>query len=647
MSEPNKALWVPSEEDIKKTNLYRFASAHGFVASETVDFVALHAWSINNPSKFWGSIWETAGILGDRGEIEFVPGDTLMDARFFPEARVNFAENLLRFQGNQPAIIASGEGSPREVWSRDDVRVAALKFAAWLQSQGIKKGDRVAAIVANIPEAVVVMLGASAIGAVFSSCSPDFGEVGILDRFSQIEPRILVAVDGYFYSKKPIDIRAKVKSVRAGLPSVEKLVTVPYGGLEPMEGALSWDDIQATKVSCDFEFQRFAFRDPLYIMFSSGTTGKPKCIVHCIGGVLLQHVKEHVLHCDIHEGDAMFYFTTCGWMMWNWLVTGLASGATLLLYDGSPFARGGRTLFEIAQNERATFLGLSAKFIDGLKKVEFNARDEYDLSHLRTIASTGSPLMPESFDYVYKNIKADVNLASIAGGTDLVSCFVLGNPCAPVWRGEIQAPGLGMAVEVWDDDGHRVKDKEGELVCTRAFPSMPIGFWNDPDHIKYKAAYFERFENVWCHGDFIVETVKSGYVMLGRSDATLNPQGVRIGTAEIYAQVEALADVVEAVAVGQSWGGDVRIILFVVLAEGVVLDEELAKDIRTAIKDGASPRHVPAKVLAVPDIPRTKSGKITELAVRDIIHGRPIKNTEALENPEALDHFKGLKELET
>lgn len=433
----------------------------------------------------------------------------------------------------------------------------------------------------------------------------------------------------------------------SGLPSLVKKVMISYRDLACPEGWESWADITSGSAPSDFTFQRFAFDAPLYIMFSSGTTGKPKCIVHGAGRVLLQHRKEHHLHSDIHEGDRVFYFTTCGWMMWNWLVTGLAAGATVLLYDGTPFAEDGRTLFKLGESEQATFFGLSAKFIDGLKNVKFRAKDEYDLSTLRTIASTGSPLVPESFDYVYEALKDDVNLASIAGGTDLVSCFVLGNPCAPVWKGEIQAPGLGMAVEVWDDDGKRLKGVEGELICTKPFPSMPLGFWNDEDGAKYHAAYFDKFDNVWCHGDFIVETENGGYVMLGRSDATLNPQGVRIGTAEIYAQVEAMTRVTEAIAVGQSWEGDVRIVLFVVLAVGVALDEDLTSDIKTRIRKGASPRHVPAKIIAVPDIPRTKSGKITELAVRDVIHGRPIKNTEALQNPEALSHFKDLAELET
>lgn len=640
-------LWKPSADEIRSRAIYQFAEDLGFAKDGALDYAALHGWSINEPAAFWSKVWDDCGIVGDKGDEIFRPGAHITEAQFFPEAKLNFAENLLRFSGSGDAIIASGEGKAREVWSRDALRAAALKFAIWLTSKGIKRGDRVAAIVANIPEAIIAMLGTSAIGAVFSSCSPDFGEAGILDRFGQIKPRILVAVDGYTYGGKALDIREKVLAVRAGLPTVEHLVMVPYRGLDVPQGAVNWETVQSKDAPADFRFERFAARDPLYIMFSSGTTGKPKCIVHSIGGTLLQHVKEHRLHCDIHDGEPMFYFTTCGWMMWNWLVSGLASGATLLLFDGSPFADEGRAIFDIAEQERATFLGLSAKFIDGLKKAHLDIKSTHDLASLRTIASTGSPLMPESFDYVYEHIKADVNLASIAGGTDIVSCFILGNPCGPVWRGEIQVPGLGMAVEVWDDNGNRVHEVEGELICTRPFPSMPVGFWNDADGARYRSAYFERFDNVWCHGDFTVETEHGGYVMLGRSDATLNPQGVRIGTAEIYAQVEGMERVTEAIAVGQQWEGDVRIVLFVVLAGGITLDENLIRDIKARIRTGASPRHVPAKIIAVPDIPRTKSGKITELAVRDVIHGRAIKNTEALANPEALEHFRRLKELES
>lgn len=645
MTDKTSPLWQPAPDVIRATQIYQFAEEPGFARDGALDYSGLHQWSIDEPADFWTRVKDDAGLIGDWNGPAFVPGGHITEAAFFPEARLNYAENMLRFEGSQDAIVASGEGSARAALSRDELKAAALKFAVWLTSRGVKKGDRVAGIVANIPEAAIAMLGTATIGAVWSSCSPDFGEAGMLDRFSQIEPRILVAVDGYTYAKKKIDVRGKVMAVKAGLPSVEEIVMVSYRDLGIPEGAASWTDIMAVPAPTDFTFERFATSDPLYIMFSSGTTGKPKCIVHSIGGTLLQHVKELRLHCNIGDGTRMMYFTTCGWMMWNWQVSGLAVGATLVLFDGTPFAEDGRALFRIAEEEKLAFLGVSAKFIDGLKKVNFKA-DEFDLSCLKTLASTGSPLVPECFTYVYDNIKQDINLASIAGGTDLLSCFILGNPCGPVWQGEIQVPGLGMAVEIWDEDGKRVREGEGELVCTRPFPSMPIGFLNDPGDTRYRAAYFERFDNIWTHGDFTIETSHGGYVMLGRSDATLNPQGVRIGTAEIYAQVEGMERVREAVAVGQQWEGDVRIVLFVVLAGGVTLDHELKDDIRARIRQGASPRHVPAKIIAVPDIPRTRSGKITELAVRDVIHGRAVRNTEALDNPGALEHYKGLKELE-
>jgi acetoacetyl-CoA synthetase len=640
-------LWQPTVEALRATALYQFAEEEGFASDGVLDYPALHAWSIDDLAGFWNKVWDFGGLVGDKGDEVFRSGDHITDARFFPDAKLNFAENMLRFEGPEDAIVASGEGKAREVWSRDELKAAALKFAAWLTGQGIGKGDRVAGIVANIPEAAIAMLGTAAIGAVWSSCSPDFGEAGMLDRFGQINPRILVVIDGYTYAQKKLDVRQKVMGVSAGLASVEEVVMISYRDLERPAGITDWADIMAAPAPEAFTFERFSARDPLYIMFSSGTTGKPKCIVHSIGGTLLQHVKELRLHCDIADGTRMMYFTTCGWMMWNWQVSGLAVGATLILFDGTPFAEHGKALFRIAEEEKLNFLGVSAKFIDGLKNEKFRAEGKFDLSNLRTFASTGSPLVPECFSYVYDNIKRDINLASIAGGTDLLSCFILGNPCGPVWKGEIQVPGLGMAVEVWDEEGKRVAEHEGELVCTRPFPSMPVGFLNDPDDARYRAAYFERFDNVWTHGDFIIQTSHGGYVMLGRSDATLNPQGVRIGTAEIYAQVEGMERVAEAIAVGQQWQGDVRIVLFVVPAEGVVLDHNLTEDIRARIRHGASPRHVPAKIIAVPDIPRTKSGKITELAVRDVIHGREVRNTQALDNPEALEHYRDRPELET
>jgi acetoacetyl-CoA synthetase len=502
----------------------------------------------------------------------------------------------------------------------------------------------------NMPEAAAGMLAAASLGAVWSSCSPDFGEQGVLDRFGQIEPVVFLAPDGYWYAGKQNDVTAKVQAILAKLPTVRQAIIVDYLGtarqaVTAMPRAVALDDALAPFEAKDVTFDRMPFNHPLYILFSSGTTGIPKCIVHGAGGTLLQHLKEQRLHGGLMEGDRLFYFTTCGWMMWNWLVSGLATGATLLLYDGSPFHPDGNILFDYADAERMTWFGTSAKFIDTLRKSGLRPIDSHDLSTVRTVSSTGSPLSPEGFSFVYDGIRRDVHLASISGGTDIMGCFVLGVPVEPVWSGEIQAPGLGMAVDVWDDEARPVRQEKGELVCTRAFPSMPIAFWNDPDGKKYHAAYFERFENVWCHGDFAEWTVHGGMIIHGRSDATLNPGGVRIGTAEIYSQVEQMPEISEALCIGQDFDGDVRVVLFVRLAAGVSLDEELEKRIRTKIRTGCSPRHVPARIVAVADIPRTKSGKIVELAVRDIVHGREVKNKEALANPQALELFRDLDQL--
>jgi acetoacetyl-CoA synthetase len=503
----------------------------------------------------------------------------------------------------------------------------------------------------NLPETPIALLAAASLGAIFTSASPDFGVQGVLDRFGQVQPKLLFVADGYFYNGKQIDTLAKVREIVAGLPSVRKVVVSPYvretgHDLSGIPNALTRGDFVAPwRAEREIEFARLPFDHPLYILYSSGTTGVPKCIVHGAGGALLQHLKEHRLHADIRSGDRFFYFTTCGWMMWNWLVSGLASGATLLLYDGSPFVGRGRVLFDYAQAEGMTHFGTSAKFIDACAKIDLKPCATHDLSALRAIFSTGSPLAPESFDYVYRDWKADVQLASISGGTDIVSCFVLGNPLGPVWRGEIQCAGLGMAVDVVDEQAQPVAGVKGELVCTRPFPSMPVGFWNDPDGAKYRAAYFERFAGLWCHGDFAEKTPHGGFVIYGRSDATLNPGGVRIGTAEIYRQVEQLAEVLESVVIGQDFDNDVRVVLFVKLREGLTLDDALAKRIKEQIRANTTPRHVPAKVLQVADIPRTKSGKIVELAVREVVHGRPVKNSEALANPEALELFRNRSEL--
>jgi acetoacetyl-CoA synthetase len=509
----------------------------------------------------------------------------------------------------------------------------------------------VAAYLPNMPEAVIAMLAAASLGAVFSSCSPDFGVQGVLDRFGQIAPKILLAADGYFYNGKTLDTRAKLAEIATQLPTLEHVLVVPYIQSTPELAGIPHAQLLAEFTAPhahvhEIEFARLPFDHPLYIMYSSGTTGVPKCIVHGAGGTLLQHLKEHQLHGDVRPGDRLFYFTTCGWMMWNWLVSGLASGATLLLYDGSPFVQQGRLLFDYAEAEAMTHFGTSAKFIDALAKTELRPRATHQLTALRTVFSTGSPLAPEGFDFVYQQIKADVNLASISGGTDIISCFVLGNPTLPVWRGEIQCKGLGMAVEVFDEAGRSVQGEKGDLVCTRPFPSMPLGFWNDPDGAKYRAAYFEKFPGVWCHGDYAELTEHGGMIIYGRSDATLNPGGVRIGTAEIYRQAERLPEVLEALVIGQDWQNDVRVVLFVRLQEGVVLDDALRDRIKQTIREHTTPRHVPAKIIAVADIPRTKSGKIVELAVRNVVHGRPVKNQEALANPEALRLYEQLPELQ-
>ena len=651
----SEILWQPSAERAAGTQIIQFARTCGFDGPHAVE--RLWQWSVDRPADFWEAVWETCNVAAEHAaNVVLENPDAMPGARWFVDARLNYAENLLRRSDDGAAIIFRGEdGSRRELsWAALQAEVARLAGA--FHRAGVGVGDRVAGYLPNLPEAIIAMLAASRLGAVWSSCSPDFGVAGVLDRFGQIEPKVLVTADGYRYAGKALDIRDKVRLIRAGLPSLAAVVVVPF--LDPgcdagfVPGGVRWDQAGAgpsgeAAAGEPPAFVQLPFDHPLFVMYSSGTTGKPMAIVHGQGGPLLQLLKEHRLHCDIRPGERVFYFTTCGWMMWNWLATALASEATLVLFDGNPFHPGPEALWRVADEEDVALFGTSAKFLDAIAKSGLKPGKRYGLKSLRAILSTGSPLLPESFDFVYASIKQDLQLSSISGGTDIISCFVLGNPAGPVRRGEIQMRGLGQAVEVWDSDGHPVQGEKGELVCTRPFPSMPIGFWNDPDGSRYHGAYFARFPGIWAHGDFAELTPMGGIIIYGRSDAVLNPGGVRIGTAEIYRQVEQVDEVLEALCVGQDWQGDVRVVLFVRLRDGVVLDDALRDSIKRRIRDNASPRHVPAKIIQVPDLPRTLNGKITELAVRDVIHGRTVKNTEALQNAPVLDAFRELAELQS
>ena len=649
MSE-NSLMWQPSEARISSSNIQSFIDTVSPKYNLSINgYQDLWRWSVENPQDFWSEIWDELGVIAsEKGDRIISDEPHMKDCRFFPDAKLNFAENLLRRRDDQLAVVFRGEDVVERKLSYKKLYEKVSRLSQAMRNMGVKPGDRVAGYLPNMPEAIIAMLAASSIGAIWSSASPDFGVKGVLDRFGQIEPKLLFAVDRYHYNGKEIDCLDKVRELAPQIPSLEKLVIVPY--LEDLEGelpdlAVLFSDFTKAYLPQDIDFEQLPFDHPLYIMFSSGTTGTPKCIVHGQGGTLVQHLKEHKLQSDIQKDDRVFYFTTTGWMMWNWLVSALASEATVMLYDGSPFHPNGYTLFDYAQEYQFTLFGTSAKFIDALKKHELTPGENYDLSALRLIASTGSPLVHEAFDYVYEHIKPDVHLASISGGTDIVSCFVLGNPISPVYRGEIQCAGLGMDVDIFDHDGKPVRHEKGELVCKTPFPCMPVEFWNDEEDARYMSSYFERFDNIWCHGDWCEMTEHGGFIIHGRSDATLNPGGVRIGTAEIYRQVEQLPQIKESIVIGQEWDGDVRVVLFVVMQKGEKLNEDLIKTIKSVIRSGASPRHVPAKIIAVDDIPRTKSGKITELAVRDIIHGRDIKNKDALANPEALEFYKNIKEL--
>lgn len=648
-------LWTPSEDRKKATKLYEFIELIKNKTGEKFsDYHDFYKWSVDHQEVFWDHFWDFAGIIGEKGSIILEQGAHMRDARYFPESHINYAENLLRRKDQGKAVVFRDEQGKERSLSFQDVHEQVSKLQQFLKEQGVTKGDRVAGYMPNLPETIIAHLATASLGAIWSSASPDFGTQGLLDRFGQIEPKVLIAADAYYYNGKVVECLDKVKAVQPQLKGLQKTIIVPFAAEETdvsgIENAVLYDDILNKYSSTDMQYERVEFNHPLVIMFSSGTTGKPKCIVHGHGGTLLQHLKEHILHCDAKRDDAVFYFTTCGWMMWNWLITGLAADATLLLYDGSPFYPDGNVLWDYTSRHDCMLFGTSAKYIDALKAHDIKPGKTHDLSALKIITSTGSPLVHESFDFVYNEIKKDVHLASIYGGTDIISAsFGLGNPLSPVYRGELQSPGLATAVDIYDAEGHPIPEGggAGELVCTKPFISMPVMFWDDPKGERYHNAYFTMFEGIWQHGDWAEKTVHHGLIVHGRSDATLNPGGVRIGTAEIYRQVEQVPQVLESIAVGQDFEGDVRVILFVVLKENETLTEDLVKEIKQRIRTGASPRHTPAKVIQVTDIPRTKSGKITELAVKDIIHGRPVKNQTALANPEALNLYENLKELES
>ena len=645
-------LWEPSAARIQRSQLSQFLQQLDREQQRQFDnYADLHRWSVESPEAFWQSVWDFCDIRASQTSDQvLVDGNQFPGARWFPGARLNFAENLLRNRSDKTALISRLENGRRETISYAGLYQQVSQLAQALRNAGVGRGDRVAGFMPNISETVIAMLASASIGAVWSSCSPDFGINGVMDRFGQIQPKVLFACDGYFYGGKTLDSLPRVSQIKAQISSIETLIIVPVSRtaeeISLPEGATLWAETLAAYSPNDIEFEQLPFDHPLYIMYSSGTTGVPKCIVHSAGGSLIQHMKEHRLHTDLGSEDTLFYFSTCGWMMWNWLVSGLACEATLVLYDGSPFYPQPQSLMDMADEEGISIFGTSAKYIEALQKAGVKPAESHQLSALKAVLSTGSPLSDESFRYVYRHIKQDICLSSISGGTDILSCFVLGNPCLPVYEGEIQCLGLGMAVEVWDDDGNAVVGEKGEMVCTRPFPSAPIGFWNDPDNAKYRAAYFDTYPNVWAHGDYGEITEHGGMIIHGRSDAVLNPGGVRIGTAEIYRQVEKVADVVDSICIGQQYQGDVRVVLFVVLREGCTLDDTLRNTIRNTIRQETTPRHVPAKIIAVAEIPRTISGKIVELAVRDVVHGKTVKNVDALANPDALALFKDLPELQ-
>lgn len=644
----SKMMWKPSAAQVESAQMTQFMHhINTTYQTQLTNYHDLHQWSVAHSADFWSEIWRFFNVIGEPGDTVVRNQEQLPGAQWFPAAQLNFAENLLRYRDDQDALIFRGEDGTRQTVSYAELTAQVAALAATLREYGVSKGDRVAAMVPNGIEAIVGMLATSSLGAVWASCSPDFGVQGVVDRFGQIEPKVFICIDGYFYNGKTLDISSKVADIRAQLSSVDLTIRIDFAqlGLAPEPTLVRWSDA-ISRHDAALEFTPMAFNDPLYIMFSSGTTGVPKCIVHGVGGTLLQHLKEHGLHTNLARNDVLFYFTTCGWMMWNWLASGLSRGATLVLFDGSPFYPEPSILWDIAEQEQISVFGTSAKYLSALEKADYKPREKHTLQALRTILTTGSVLAPESFDYVYCDIKADVCLSSISGGTDIVSCFALGCPILPVYRGELQCRGLGLDVQVFNDNGQPVTAEKGELVCRNSFPCMPIGFWNDDNGKRYHSAYFERFDNIWAHGDYAELTEHGGMIIYGRSDAVLNPGGVRIGTAEIYRQVEKIEAVLESIAIGQSWHDDERVVLFVRLRPGLSLDEQLIQQIRQVIRQNTTPRHVPAVVAQVDDIPRTISGKIVELAVRQVVHGETVKNTDALANPEALELFRNRPELE-